>query len=245
MASPVKWIKIVTDIFDDEKVLMIEALPNADAIIVIWFKLLCLAGKANNSGVFLMNDKIAYTDEMLAAIFRRDLNTVRMALNVFEQYGMIEVVNNTITIPNWSKHQTLDAYEKKKERDRVYQQNRREKQKLLAEGKGEIKKSSDKSCDESSDSSLTSQKIAPLEEEREEDTTQPLSFPTPIHELLFNQFGIVSYTTWLSNLDITDDEIVIYATNKPFEDLIKKRYVDAIETLTGKAVSVKGVEKCG
>lgn len=120
MASPVKWIKIVTDIFDDEKVLMIEALPNADAIIVIWFKLLCLAGKANNSGVFLMNDKIAYTDEMLAAIFRRDLNTVRMALNVFEQYGMIEVVNNTITIPNWSKHQTLDAYEKKKERDRVY-----------------------------------------------------------------------------------------------------------------------------
>ena len=245
MASPVKWIKIVTDIFDDEKVLMIEALPNADAIIVIWFKLLCLAGKANNSGVFLMNDKIAYTDEMLAAIFRRDLNTVRMALNVFEQYGMIEVVNNTITIPNWSKHQTLDAYEKKKERDRVYQQNRREKQKLLAEGKGEIKKSSDKSCDESFDSSLTSQKIAPLEEEREEDTTQPLSFPTPIHELLFNQFGIVSYTTWLSNLDITDDEIVIYATNKPFEDLIKKRYVDAIETLTGKAVSVKGVEKCG
>ena len=55
----------------------------------------------------------------------------------------------------------------------------------------------------------------------------------------------MSYTTWLSNLDITDDEIVIYATNKPFEDLIKKRYVDAIETLTGKAVSVKGVEKCG
>lgn len=264
MASPVKWIKIVTDIFDDEKVLMIEALPNADAIIVIWFKLLCLAGKANNSGVFLMNDKIAYTDEMLAAIFRRDLNTVRMALNVFEQYGMIEVVNNTITIPNWSKHQTLDAYEKKKERDRVYQQNRREKQKLLAEGKGGIKKSSDKSCDESSDSSLTSQKIAPLEEEREEekeieieldidkeleerkeDTTKPLSFPTPIHELLFNQFGIVSYTTWLSNLDITDDEIVIYATNKPFEDLIKKRYVDAIKALTGKTVSVKGVEKCG
>ena len=132
MASPVKWIKIVTDIFDDEKVLMIEALPNADAIIVIWFKLLCLAGKANNSGVFLMNDKIAYTDEMLAAIFRRDLNTVRMALNVFEQYGMIEVVNNTITIPNWSKHQTLDAYEKKKERDRVYQQNRREKNRLTS-----------------------------------------------------------------------------------------------------------------
>ncbi len=48
----VKWIKIVTDIFDDEKILLIESLPDADSIIVIWFKLLCLAGKQNNSGVF-------------------------------------------------------------------------------------------------------------------------------------------------------------------------------------------------
>lgn len=71
---------------------------------------------------------------------------------------------------------------------------------------------------------------------------QPLSFPTPTHELIFKQFGEVSYKTWLSNLKITDDEIVIYAANKPFEDLIKKRYVDAIETLTGKTVSVKGKE---
>ena len=78
------------------------------------------------------------------------------------------------------------------------------------------------------------------EEKKEE--RQPLSFPTPTHELIFKQFGEISYKTWLSNLDITDDEIVIYAANKPFEDLIKKRYVDAIETLTGKTVSVKGKE---
>ena len=69
--SDVKWIKITTDIFNDEKMLLIETLPEADSMIVIWFKLLCLAGKENNSGVFLMNDKIAYTDKMLATIFRR------------------------------------------------------------------------------------------------------------------------------------------------------------------------------
>ncbi|MGF2565521.1 phage replisome organizer N-terminal domain-containing protein, partial [Ralstonia pseudosolanacearum] len=33
-----KWIKIVTDIFDNEKIRMIEAMPEGDAIIVIWFK---------------------------------------------------------------------------------------------------------------------------------------------------------------------------------------------------------------
>ena len=43
--AEVKWIKIVTDIFDDEKILLIETLPEADSIIVIWLKLLCLAGK--------------------------------------------------------------------------------------------------------------------------------------------------------------------------------------------------------
>lgn len=32
-----KWIKITTDIFDDEKILMIESMPSADSIIVIWW----------------------------------------------------------------------------------------------------------------------------------------------------------------------------------------------------------------
>ena len=145
--ATVKWIKIVTDIFDDEKMLLIESLPGADSLIVIWFKLLCLAGKNNNDGVFLMNNRIPYTDEMLATIFRREVQTVRLALKTFEEFGMIEVVEGVITIPNWDKHQTLDAYEKKKERDRIYQQERRAKQKMI------VKKSSDTSSDTSADCS--------------------------------------------------------------------------------------------
>lgn len=133
--TQVKWIKICTDIFDDEKILLIESIPEADSIIVIWFKLLCLAGKQNNKGVFMLNDKIAYTDEMLSSIFRRPLNTVRMALKTFETYEMIEIVDNVITIPNWDKHQSLDALEKKKEYDRQYQANKRLQQKLLIEEK--------------------------------------------------------------------------------------------------------------
>lgn len=132
--SEVKWIKIVVDIFDDEKVLLIESMPDADKIIVIWFKLLCLAGKTNNGGVLMLNERIHYTDEMLATIFRRPVNTVRMALKVFEDFGMIEVVNDVITIPNWSKHQTLDQLEERKKYMRKYMQKYREKQKKLASG---------------------------------------------------------------------------------------------------------------
>lgn len=133
--AEVKWIKITTDIFDDEKIRLIEAMPSADSIIVIWFKLLTLAGKQNNNGVFMMG-RIAYTDEMLATIFRRDINTVRMALSVFENFGMIAVSNEVYTIPNWEKHQSLDKLEQAQEQTRKRVARHREKQKQLAQGNG-------------------------------------------------------------------------------------------------------------
>lgn len=130
--ADVKWIKITTDIFDDEKILLVESMPEADSLIVIWFKLLCLAGKMNNSGVFMLNDKIAYTDKMLSTIFRRKETTVQLALQTFEQFGMIEIIDGVITIPNWGKHQSLDQLEKKRISQREYMRQYREKQKLLS-----------------------------------------------------------------------------------------------------------------
>ena len=130
--SDVKWIKITTDIFDDEKVLLIESLPEADSIIVIWFKLLCFAGKINNSGVFMMSNRIAYTDKMLATIFRRKETTVKLALDTFEKFGMIEIIDGVITIPNWGKHQNMDKLEAKSEYMREYMREYRKKQKNLS-----------------------------------------------------------------------------------------------------------------
>lgn len=130
--SDVKWIKITTDIFDDEKILLIESLPDSYAIITVWFKLLCLAGKMNNSGVFMMSNSIAYTDTMLSTIFRMKESTVQLALNTFEKFGMIELVDGVITIPNWGKHQDLDKIEAKRDYMRNYMKDYREKQKQLS-----------------------------------------------------------------------------------------------------------------
>nr|DAR89426.1 MAG TPA: replisome organizer protein [Caudoviricetes sp.] len=132
--SEIKWIKITTDIFDDEKIRLIDALPDHDAILVIWFKILALAGKHNRNGLLMMSDKVHYTDEMLATIFQRPLNTVRMALGVFEQFGMIEIIDGVITLPNWEKHQNIDGMEKIKEQTRNRVARHREKQKNLALG---------------------------------------------------------------------------------------------------------------
>jgi len=85
-----------------------------------------------------------------------------MALQTFEQFGMVEIIDGVITIPNWNKHQSLDAYEKKKERDRLYQAERRAAQKAL------IGKSSDTSSDSpSTQSSYVA--VSDKEEDKEKD----------------------------------------------------------------------------
>lgn len=127
-----KWIKLCTNIFDDEKIALIESMPDADSIIVIWFKILCLAGKQNNCGVLMLSDRIPYTEEMLATIFRRPMSTVRLALTTFESFGMIAIVNGTITIPNWEKHQSIDAVERYKEQTRERVASYRQRQKAIA-----------------------------------------------------------------------------------------------------------------
>jgi predicted phage replisome organizer len=89
----VKWIKITTEIFDDEKIKLIESMPDKDAVLVIWFKLLVQAGKCNGcnvTGAICLTDAIPYTEEMLSTIFNRPLNTIRLALDVFQKFGMIE-----------------------------------------------------------------------------------------------------------------------------------------------------------
>lgn len=158
--AEVKWIKIITNIFDDEKILLIESLPEADSIIVIWFKLLCLAGKQNNSGVFMVGNSLPYTDSMLATIFRRKESTVQLALKTFQEFGMIEIINGVITIPNWEKHQNLDQMEKIKAQTRERVAKYREKQKLIA---------SNDSCNVTGNVTVTQRNAIDIEEDKEEE----------------------------------------------------------------------------
>lgn len=123
--ADVKWIKIVTTMFEDEKIKYIETMPNADAIITIWVKLLCLAGKSAHGGFLMLTDDLPYTTQMLAASFNRDVKRVKNAIEVFEQLGMVEWIENRLCIVNWSRHQSIDKIEKKKAYDREYQKAKR------------------------------------------------------------------------------------------------------------------------
>lgn len=108
----IKWIKISTSIFDDEKIQLIEAMPDADTLLVIWLKLLVLAGKVNASGDVRLSEGIAYTDEMLSTVFRRPLNSIRLALQVFIKFKMVETLPDRLFITNWEKYQNIEGMDK-------------------------------------------------------------------------------------------------------------------------------------
>ncbi len=130
----IKWIKIKTDIFDDEKIKIIDRMPARDEIIVIWFKLLSLAGKVNQNGLLFISNKIAYTVEMLSAIFNREETSIRMALGIFEKFEMISVEENElISIKNWDKHQNVEGLEKIREQTRRRVAEHRDKQQKFLE----------------------------------------------------------------------------------------------------------------
>ena len=119
--------------FQDEKIRLIESMPESDTLLIIWIKLLAQAGKTNASGYIYLNEHIPYTEEMLATVFNRPLNTVRLALQTFEQFGMIEINENKfITICNWDKHQNIGGLDKIREQNKLRKQKERERKKLLS-----------------------------------------------------------------------------------------------------------------
>ena len=134
--SDVKWIKIATDIFDNRKIRMIESMPDGDAIIVIWVKLLCLAGNVNDKGFIYLTQEIPYTDQMLSVQFGKPLSTVQLALKTFKEFGMIEIVDDMLHISSWEKYQNVDGMEKIREQTRKRVADYRERKAL--ESKSEV-----------------------------------------------------------------------------------------------------------
>ena len=117
--SEVKWIKLTTNIFDDEKIRLIDAMDERDVLFYIWIRLLTMAGKTNEGGKVYLSTEMPYTEEMVATIFNRQVKIVGLALKVFEKLKMIKITaKKDIEILNWTKHQNIDGLEKIREQSR-------------------------------------------------------------------------------------------------------------------------------
>jgi len=130
--AEVKWIKVVTELFDDDKIILIQSMKQGDSILLIWIQLLCLAGKQNNRGRFELNG-IPCSVAMLATLFRRPVGLVRTAIDTFLTFGLLTQENGVFVVTNWSKHQSLDSLERSKEQSRKRVENYRSRQQVQSD----------------------------------------------------------------------------------------------------------------
>ena len=127
------FIKLDINIMNDSKIKFIRKMPDGDKIMVLWIGILCLAMKANEPGIVEIGDGIPFTAETLSTELDIQLNTVKLGLETFSKFKMIEIwENKEIFIVNFEKHQALDKIRKAKEKSRVTSKNHRAKIKRIS-----------------------------------------------------------------------------------------------------------------
>lgn len=127
----VKWIKLQVDIFDNRKIKQIRKLPEGTEVCLMWFQLMCLAGSINDYGQIYITKDIPYTEETLATEFDLPINTVKLGLQYFERFGMIQIEDNILRLSSWERYQSLESRDKYREYQRQYHREYRAKQKAL------------------------------------------------------------------------------------------------------------------
>ena len=103
--ADIKWIKLKVGMFNDDRIKVIQAMPEGDALIVIWIRMLILAGISNAEGYLMISENLPHTEDMLATIFNKPLSVVRLALKTFETFGMVEACNEGIFITDFAAEQ--------------------------------------------------------------------------------------------------------------------------------------------
>ena len=128
--AEIKWIKLAINMHEDEKIKLIDDMPERDTIHYIWIRMLLLGGKLNANGEIFLSDGKPLTAKMLAILFSRPLQDIKLALKVLSRFGMIEIdANKVIKIVNWNKYQNVEGMEKVREQNRKRAEDFREKKK--------------------------------------------------------------------------------------------------------------------
>jgi phage replisome organizer, putative, N-terminal region len=129
--AEIKWIKLAINMHEDEKIKLIDDLPERDTIHYIWIRILLLGGKLNANGEIFLSDGKPLNAKMLAILFSRPLEDIKLALKVLSRFEMIEIAaNKVIKIVNWNKYQNVEGMEKVREQNRKRAEDFREKKKL-------------------------------------------------------------------------------------------------------------------
>lgn len=149
-----RCIKLRATMFDDDKIKIIQSMPEGDSLIVIWIRMLILAEASNAEGCLMVSDSLPYSEEMLATVFNKSLSIIRLAVKTFETFGMVKVENEGIYIQNFAGNQNEKSQDIR-EYNRLKKAESRERAKQKRLGMSSSEKIDQENCAE--DKSITSQ----------------------------------------------------------------------------------------
>ena len=96
------WIKIEKDFLKSSQIKVIKAMPNGKEYIL--FYLAIMLESTESEGHLRLNELVPYNEQMLAAVTDTNIDIVRVAIKVFQDLGMLQILENgTIFIPGVSK----------------------------------------------------------------------------------------------------------------------------------------------
>jgi len=82
------WLKLKNNFFDREEIKLIEATQNGKDYIIFYMKLLLKS--IENEGKLYFRNTIPYSPEMLATITNTNIDTVKVAVEMFLRLGLME-----------------------------------------------------------------------------------------------------------------------------------------------------------
>ena len=125
MAKRYYWLKLKEDFFESEEIKIIESTPNGAIYSNFYLKLLCKSLKTD--GKLIFKDTIPYSPEMLASLTGVGVDTVRVALEMFINLGLMEKLDTGTlymkAIESMTGSETVWA-EKKREQRKVENQKK-------------------------------------------------------------------------------------------------------------------------
>lgn len=123
-----EWVKLSTNIFDNQKIKFVRAQENGDTMTLFWVWLISRAGAINDQGCVYFTPSKPYTLKTLAMMTGFSETVIAEALELFQELDMLSVdEEGYINITGWEEHQNIEGLEKIKEQNRLRKQKQREK----------------------------------------------------------------------------------------------------------------------
>lgn len=198
------YLMLKDNFYDSDDMVLLESMENGYKYSNILLKLYLKSLK--DKGKLMYKDRIPYSIEMLAKLTRHDPDVVRRAIEIFQQMGIIEILDNgaifMMDIENYIGKSSTEA-----DRRRAYDRRIAAEKKLLLE--------SDNSCENSCEKS---HEHIDLELELDKELDKDIEIYSPA-----KAEPCIPYKEIIEHLNLRTSSNYRHSTNKT-KDLIKARF---------------------